>query len=90
MDIKIFTTWGVRREVLCEGGEMFFLTEQLYYFINVIIQTLHISSFILVQVDILHIVNIVMFRCVNYSPPLKNCSSATKNASSPTLFDVGG
>ena len=41
------------------GGNVF-LTKKLYYFINVIIQTLHISSFILVYVDILHIVNIVM------------------------------
>ena len=32
--------------------------------INVIIQTLHISSFIPVDVDILHIVNIVMLRRV--------------------------
>ena len=30
-----------------------------YYFINVIIKTLHISSFILVDFHILHIVNIV-------------------------------
>ena len=46
------------------GGVKCFFDSQLYYFINVIIQTLHICSFILVYVDILHIVNIVMLRCV--------------------------
>ena len=52
--------------VLWEGGNVF-LMEQLYYFINVIIQTLHIR-FTLVYVDILHIVNIVLLRCVFSSP----------------------
>ena len=50
------------------GVGIFFFTEELYYFINVIIQVLHISSFILIYVDILHIVNIVMLRYVFPSP----------------------
>ena len=53
MDIKIFPTGMVW------GGEFFF-DLVYYYFINVIIQTLHIGSFGLLCVDILHIVNIVM------------------------------
>ena len=40
------------------------------------------GSFILVYVDILQIVNIVTLDVA-----LKNCTLATKNASSPTVFD---
>ena len=44
-----------------EGGKCLFdRVTALYYFINVITQTLYISSFILVYVVILHVVNIVM------------------------------
>ena len=56
---------------------MLFLAEELYYFINAVIQTLHISNFILVYVDILHIVNIVMLRCVSPAPR-KKCTFVTK------------
>ena len=66
IDIKIFTTAGVQRGAV--GGGDFFLTELLYYFISVIIQTLYISSFILVYVDIFYIVNIVTLRRVFPSP----------------------
>ena len=51
--------------VLWDGVKCLFerLTK-LYYIINIIIQSLHSSSFILIYVDILHIVNIVMLRWV--------------------------
>ena len=66
MDSKIFTT-GVFDGGLWGRGKCF-LTAYLCYFITVIIQTLHTSSFILVYVDILHIVNVVMLRFVFPSP----------------------
>ena len=60
---------GVSRGAVGGRGSVF-MTEQLYYFIKVIIQTLHISSFILVYIDILHIVNIVSLD-VLFPPPEK-------------------
>ena len=75
MDIKNYTT-------LIRGG--------VYYFINEIEQTLNISSCILVYVDILYMVIFVMLRCGSPPPPLKIFSLTTKNASSPTVFDLGG
>ena len=44
------------------------------------------QQFILVYIDILHIENIVMLRC--FSPPVKNGTLSTKNAFSPTVFDL--
>ena len=58
MNIKIFTTEGFG-DVAVEGANIFF-DRATILFDNFIIQTLHISSFILVYVDIFHIVNIVM------------------------------
>ena len=68
----------------CGGGECFLTVTILFHECK--IQTLHISSVILVYVDILHIVNIVKLRCV--PPTHKKCTLATQNASSPTVFEL--
>ena len=57
--IKIFTTRELWGDVVGRG-KFFFERVAMLYYINVIIRTLHISSFILIYIDILHIVNIVM------------------------------
>ena len=62
-----------------------------YYFINAIISTLHSSSFIVVYIDIWHIVTVCyVLMCFFPPPPLKSTLLATKNVSPPTVLDLGG
>ena len=59
-----------------------------YYFINVIISTLHISSFIVVYIDIWHSYSLL---CFDVFPPHQQITFlATKNVSPQTGFDLGG
>ena len=60
-----------------------------YYFINAIILTLHISSFIVVYIDIWHIVT-VCYVLMCLSPPMKSTLLVTKNESTPPVFDLRG
>ena len=60
-----------------------------YYFIDAIISTLHVSSFIFVYIDIWHIVT-AWYVLMCFSLSLKSTFLATKNVSPPTVFDLGG
>ena len=63
IDIKKNLTWK-GFEGRCGRGGKYFFPKVTIYFINVIIQTLHIRSFILVYIDILHIINIFILQRV--------------------------
>ena len=80
MDIKIFTNGSVQGGGPSVG--LIFFDMLLYYFIYVIIKTLYISSFIVVY--------IIYFTHCQYCCVLKNYTLATRNVSSPTVFDLDG
>ena len=83
---KIFLIEGRGREGIFESDVFCFF---YYYFINAIMSTFHISSFIVVYIDIWHIVT-ACYVLMCFSPLLKSTFLATKNASPPTVFDLGG
>ena len=56
-----------------------------YYFIDAIISTLHISSFIVVYIDIWHIVT-ACYVLMCFSLPLKSTFLASKNVSPPSFW----
>ena len=64
--------------VAVEVGKCFSNRVTIYYLFNVIMQTLHISRLILVCVDILHLVDIDMLRCV-FPSHRKSALSLLKN-----------
>ena len=82
MIFKIFSIGG-------RGGREFFFFFFFYYIIDAIISTLHISSFIVVYIEIWHIVT-ACYVLMCFSLSLKSTFLATKNVSPPTVFDLGG
>ena len=60
-----------------------------YYFIDATISTLHNRRFIVVYIDIWHIVT-ACYVLMCFSLLLKSTFLATKNVSPPTVFDLGG
>ena len=85
MDIKFFLKG--HSEKCTVGGGVDFFHILLNYFINVMIKTLYISSFIVVYV--IHFTH-RLYSCVlmHFSFLLENYTFSARNLSSPTVFDL--
>ena len=82
MDIKIFLKGRAG------GGVIFFFYILLYNFINVMIETLYISNFIVVYV--IYFTHSLYYVLMWFSLLLKNYNFSVRNLSSPTVFDLDG